>query len=66
MDILKEELEKKENHIKELKIQMAKLLEEKNKDILKMKIQVMLDWCCNFGLFLKLLILMYSVKLSVT
>lgn len=51
MAILQEELGKKENDIKELKTQMTKLLEERDQDILKMKVQVLLVWCCNFGLF---------------
>lgn len=60
MAILQEELEKKENDIKELKTQMTKLLEERDQDILKMKVQVLLVWCCNFGLFLLFTIIVLS------
>lgn len=60
MAILQEELEKKENDIKELKTQMTKLLEERDQDILKMKVQVLFVWCCNFGLFLLFNIIVLS------
>lgn len=60
MAILQEELEKKENDIKELKTQMTKLLEERDQDILKMKVQVLLVWCFNFGLFLLFTIIVLS------